>query len=119
MGKKKAMKTAVGLFCMVFMFAGATYAITMLSVPATVDDINVKAKTMDVTYADPDSKETKHAVVQWDQSTEFIKEGPPPDMKEGPAKPGEIKKGAKVYIRIEEKAAKGGKRRLDVVRIKP
>jgi len=74
----------------------------MFSVPATVDTIDLKAKSMKVTYTDPDTNATKQQDVYWDKSTEFIKEGPPPDMKESPAKADQIKKGMKLYIRITD-----------------
>lgn len=80
------MKPGVCLFLTILLVGGAiAYAEKMFGVPATVDAIDLKEKTMKVTYADPDSTETKQHSVYWDKSTEFIKEGPPPDMKESPA----------------------------------
>ena len=119
MRKKNLARPAFVIICLfvIFVWGAVAYAATMIGVPATVDAIDLKAKSMKVTYADPDSKETKHAVVQWDNSTEFINEGSPPDLKESSAKPGDIRKGAKVYVTIEEKA-EDGKHRLERAKAK-
>jgi len=112
----------LGVFLFLLFFAGicaVSYAETMFSVPATVDAIDLKAKSMKITYTDPDTKETKQHSVFWDKSTEFIKEGPPPDMKESPAKSRDIKKGTKLYVRISNAGQKDGKLRLDAVKLKP
>ncbi len=114
-------KSAIAVLCLALLlvWVAAAFAESFLSTPATVDEINLKAKTMKVTYADPDSKGTKHVTALWDKSTEFLKEGPPPDMKETPAKPEDVKKGAKVHITITDKPVKKGMYRADTVRIKP
>lgn len=96
-----------------------TYAEKMLSLPATVDAIDLNANSMKVTYTDLDTDTVRHQDVYWDGSTEFIREGPPPDIKESPAKAADIKKGSRLYIRIVEGGQKMGKFRLDAVRIKP
>jgi hypothetical protein len=118
---RSSIDPAVAVLCLTLLliWGPIAYGESMLGTPATIDEVNVEARTMEVTYAEPDSKETKHVAVQWDKSTEFIKEGPPPDMKETPAKPEDIKRGAKVYIRITDEPANDGKHRLDAVRIKP
>lgn len=112
---------AVALLCLTFLLTWGSIVSgeSMLGVSATVEEVNVKAMSVKVIYVDPNSNKTRHVTAQWDTSTEFIKEGPPPDMKETPAKPEDIKKGAKVYIRVTDKPVKNGKHYLDAVRIKP
>jgi hypothetical protein len=121
MTKRSMTQKLVDCLCLgLLLVAGvAAYADTMFGVPAKVDEIDMKANSMKVTYTDPDSKQTVQKVVYWDTSTEFIKEGPPPDLKESPLKPTAITKGAKVYIVITDKGVKGGKLWLDKVRLKP
>lgn len=89
----------------------------MFGVPATINDIDVKAKTMKVTYTDPNSNKTKQQALYWDKSTEFIKEGTPPEFKESPLKPDSLTKGMKVYVVISNEE-KGGKARVDKVSLK-
>lgn len=112
---------AVVLLCLTFLLTWGSIVSgeSMLGVSATVEEVNVKAMSVKVIYVDPSSNKTRPVTAQWDKATEFIKEGPPPDMKETPAKPEDIKKGAKVYIRITDKPVKDGKYHLDAVRIKP
>jgi hypothetical protein len=114
------MKGVVCLALTVILCAGAfAYAENMFGVPATVDSIDQKAGSMGVTYTDPDTHTTKQQGVYWDESTEFIKEGPPPDMQESPAKADQIKEGSKLYVTITDAGKKGNRLRLDAVRIKP
>ncbi len=113
-------KSGVSIVVAFLLSAGAlAYAENMFSVPATVDAIDLKSESMNVTYIDPDTNATKQQEVYWDKSTEFINEGPPPDFIESPAKAGQIEKGSALYIRITDAGKKGNRLRLDAVRIKP
>jgi hypothetical protein len=108
------------LTLVVLLMTGAlAYAEKMIGLPATVDMIDLQTKSMKVTYRDPGTNATKQQEVYWDSSTEFIREGTPPDFKEGPAKAADIRKGSQLYIRITNSGARGEALRLDAVRIKP
>lgn len=110
--------TFVCLILALFLITGAiAQAVTMFGVPATIDDIAVKAKTMKVTYTDPDTNKTKRQTLYWDNSTEFIKEGTPPEFKDSLLKPDSLTKGMKVYVVISSEE-KGGKARADKVSLK-
>lgn len=110
--------TIVCLMLALFLVTGAiAQAVTMFGVPATIDDIAVKAKTLKVTYTDPDTNKTKQQTLYWDNSTEFIKGGTPPEFKESPLKPASLTKGMKVYVVISSEE-KDGKARADKVSLK-
>jgi len=125
-GDMMSMKERVGrmpiiLICVALLLplSGAASAENMFGVQATVDSIDLKGKWMKVTYEDPDTGKMKQQEVYWDKSTEFIKQGPPPDLKETAAKAEQIMKGVKLYTTITDGGRRGNRLRLDAVRIKP
>lgn len=117
--KKAEVEVVIGCIGLLLISWTIVYAVKMFGVAATVDEIDLDSSSMKATYADPDTNETKTQALFWDESTEIIKQGPPPDMEESQAKPGDIKKGSRVYMRIVEGSDREGKLRLDKVRIKP
>jgi hypothetical protein len=119
--RRKSIRMAMLFLCAALLTAAAprSFAEKMFSVLATVDAIDLETKSMQVMYTDPETNSLKKQAVYWDQSTEFIREGLPPDFKEEPAKAADIKQGSRLYIRITASGQKMGRLRLDAVRIKP